>query len=184
MEPREPWVEVRHCVLLRQGKLIRPGEPGLDWWDVSDPEEQGYRLDGVSYRYSVPADTEFPKHAKPPWAVYLRVMGWRAGPTRVLFRVHFRNPRDRWEHLFDREMDRAIPFPEADEETHDVVLNLPYLRLGGVGLHAITVHFWYDGVQLGDRPEDAGWETDLEDVFRAPGWAFGAVEYFWIVRPA
>lgn len=187
----EPYVGVQHCILVRRGSIIRPGNPGTDWWEMSDPQEQAHRLDGVSYRYWVPSETEFPKHAKPPWAVYLRATGWNAGPTRVLFRVHFRNLRNQWDHLFQREMENAIPFPDADEETHDVVLNLPYIRLGGIGLHAITVHFWYDGVRLdeedGIREDSADeapeWLTIPEVLFATPEWAFGAVEYFLIVRP-
>lgn len=178
--PKEPSVEVLHCILVRQGRIIRPGDPGTGWWETSDPLEQAYRLDGASYQYWVPPDTEFPKYAKPPWAVYLRATGCRAGPTRVLFRVHYRNPRGDWEHLFEREMDRPIPFPEKNEETHDVVLNLPYLRFGGVGLHAISVHFWYDEVELDEV--DGSPEDTLEGIFLTPGWAFGSFAYFWIVK--
>jgi len=171
----EPLVEVQHCLLIRRG--------------MPDPGTPRYNLFGVGYRYEVAADTEFPTDAKPPWAVYLRVVGRNAGPTRVLFRVHYRNPQRRWQETFRLRSGHPIPFSATEAETHDVVLNLPYLRLGGVGLHAITGHFCPVGEEPGEedwRPDDAReepeWETEPEELFGLSGWQFGAVEYFWIAR--
>jgi hypothetical protein len=179
-----PYVAVQHCLLARQGMTDES-------WAVRGVYTP-YVLRGVSYRYQVPAGATFPTAASPPWSVYLRITGRDAGPTRVLFRVHYRHSSGRWEHLEQREMDRSIPLPEAGEETHEVLLNLPFLRIGGIGLHAISVHFWYDGVELDDSgrfgsdPSDVPpeWETVPEALFATPDWAFGTVEYFWIERPS
>src|SRR5262245_19864531 len=111
----EPLVEVHHCILTKRA--------------VPDTGTSRYSLFGVGYRHEVPPDTEFPNDAKPPWAVYLRLTGRSAGPTRVLFCVHHRNPRNRWQLSSRFRFARIIPFSETEAETHEVVLNLPYLRL-------------------------------------------------------
>lgn len=181
---KEPYVAVQHCILVRQGMRDE------SWQIRSATEYRPYVLRGVCYRYQVAPNVTLPTAAGPPWAVYLRITGWNAGPTRVLFRVHHRNQSERWEHLARHEMDQAVPFPVTGEETHDVILNLPHLRIGGIGLHAISVHFWYDGVELDENDrirEDSAdevpeWETVPEAMFNTPDWTFGAVEYFWIER--
>jgi hypothetical protein len=175
----EPLVVVHHCLLVRDGKKAGP------------LEYQQYTLRGVSYHYKVPADTEFPTDARPPWAVYLRLTGRSAGPTRVLFTVHYQNPRQQWQETsrLTARTNRPLPFPDDDDETRDEVLNLPYLGVGGVGLHALTVHFRGVGEEPGDgwEQEDEGreppvWGVDPEELFGVPGWTYGATEYFWIVR--
>ena len=174
---RESYVAVQHCVLIRQAM------PDTSWEKTADGSYP-YMLRGVSYRYRVDAGITFPASLKGPWAVYLRLRGMNAGSSRVFFRVHFRNPVGRWEHVFDREMDRAVRLADAGEDTQDVVFNLPFFRVGGVGLHAISAHLWYDGVVLDGndrfREEAAEWATDPEELFGTADWAYGAVEYFWI----
>lgn len=182
----EPLITVQHCLLIRQGM------PDESWRDSGSPDDPPWVLRGVRYHHQVPPDTEFPNDAKAPWAVYLRLTGRRAGPTRVLFRVDYANPRDGWQELSRIPCWTAIPLSAADEVTQDVVLNLPYLRLGGIGLHALSTHFWYDGVELGENtpsrensiPEGGEWDAEPEVSFLTPDWAFGAVEYFWITRPS
>jgi hypothetical protein len=177
-----PSVEIQHCLLIRQGM------PDESWRVPGSTDHPPLALRGVRYFHRVPPDTEFPNDSKSPWAVYLRVTGRRVGPTRVLFRIDYLNPRDGWQEVSRIPCWTAIPLPVDDEATQDVVLNLPYLRLGGVGLHAITVHFWYDGVELDENaPLRGGLATDVADPevrFGTPDWAFGAVDYFWIERPS
>lgn len=175
----EPLVVVHHCLLVRDGRKAGT----LDY--------PGYALRGVGYRIEVPADTEFPNDARPPWAVYLRLTGRSAGPTRVLFTVHYRNPRQRWQEAsrITARTERPIAFPDDDDETRDEVVNLPYMKFVGVGLHAITAHFrragegaeggWEPGDEIHEPPV---WGAEPEELFGVPGWAFGATEYFWIVR--
>lgn len=181
---KQPEVVVQHCLLVREGKADES-------WRIQGVVENGpFVLRGVGYRHWIAPDIEFPTVAKPPWAVYLRVTGWNTGPTRVFFRVHYRNQAGHWEHLDQREMDRALAFPDTGENTRDVILNLPYLRLGGVGLHAISVHFWYDGVRLDadDWIQEDGtdevpeWETVPDAIFSTPDWVFGGADYFLIER--
>jgi hypothetical protein len=175
----EPYVAVQHCLLVKQGMPDKSWQAGAF---------VAYVLHGVSYRHRVPTSATFPAALAPPWSVFLRLTGWNAGPTRVLFRVHYRNESERWEHVEWREMDQSVPFPETGAETHDVILNLPYLRIGGIGLHAISAHFWYDGfvpdedtrVHSAPANEVPEWETVPEAMFGTPDWTYGAVEYFWI----
>jgi hypothetical protein len=176
-------ITVHHCLLMRDGKLDE------SWRTEPETGNGPFVLRGVSYRHSVPADTEFPHDAKPPWAVYLRVGGENTGPARVLFLVHHRNAHGAWEYLDRREIDQVIPLPEIGEETFDVFYRLPYVRFGGIGLHAISVHVWYDGIVLeendtgdewtGTVPE---WATEPEEIFRTPDWAYRGVDYFWVER--
>lgn len=167
-------ISVQHLILAREGRTDE------SWQTATN---RLYHLRGVGYRYVVAPDVEFPTSSKPPWAVYLRVTGWNTGPCRVLFGVHYKSPRGPWERLDERVMDRAIPLPEVGAETHETVLQLPFLRLGGEGLHAITVHFWYDGIELDADPlgESADAEEPAE-LFRTPDWVYRAVDYFWIGR--
>lgn len=171
-----PHVAVQHCLLVRQGMTDESWRaPG-----------GSFVLRGVSYRHRIDTPAAFPFAAGGSWAVYLRATGVNAGPTRVLFRFHYESD-GRWEHLERREVDRAIPFPEAGARTEDFALNLPYLWVGGPGLHALSVHFWYDGFQPDedarfrtDGEEAPVWATEPEEQFGTADWAFGTTEYFFI----
>ena len=123
---------------------------------------------------------------KPPGAVYLRV---RCGPQCTLLKVCHLDARGVWRVLASirAKTSRPIPLPASADEVHDVVIQLPYLRLGGPGLHAIGVSL----CSSDDMPEPRAkrlpyaipeWQSDPEEMFGADGWRFGTVEYFWVER--
>ena len=176
----EPRVTVQHCLLVRQGMTDE------SWRPLGSAQGGLYSLRGVGYRHRIAAPAAFPFAALGSWAVYLRATGHNAGPARVLFRFHYEDD-DRWRHLGQREMERSLPLPETGVETSDAVYNLPQLWVGGPGLHALSVHFWYDGFQpdedarfRADADEAPAWATEPEEQFGVADWSFGTVEYFFI----
>ena len=146
----EPRVDVLHCLLVREARTDE------SWSNATGPTALALR--GLSYSFRVNPDVEFPMDAKPPWAVYIRATGRDAGPTRMLFRVHHRDPRRKWNEISRFPIRKTIPFSMGETETHELAVQLPYLRFGGVGLHAISVHF---------RVEDEE-EREIEEARGSP----------------
>jgi hypothetical protein len=165
----EQRVFVQHCILVRLARL-----------DAGE-----HTLSGVTYTYGVPADMEFGEFgnlASGRFALFLRLFGHDAGATQRLVRSHYRDARSNWKELGRFQKEHPIAFPEDGELALDMVVNLPYLRVGAIGLHAMTVHF-----RPTTKAEDAegkegppGWKPD-DDWMDEPGWVHGATEYFEIV---
>jgi hypothetical protein len=177
----EPELIVHHFLLARQAKIDESwAVPGAD-------QAPSFVLRGLSYCHRVEPDTEFPKDERPPGSVYLRLEANSAGSTSVLLRVHYRTIRGWWQEMSYFNSHHPIPFFEDAVEVRDLAMNLPYLRLGGVGLHAITVHFCPTDDVSDSRTDTAEaivmeWSTDPEEIFGEYGWKFGAVDYFWVER--
>ena len=179
----EPLVDVLHFLLAREIKVDE------SWKPAGSNRAGPYVIRGVSYVYRVEPDTEFPKDVRPPGAVYLRMQGNGAGPTSLLFRVHHRNARGTWQVVsrIPSRIANPIPFAEDSVEVRDLPMNLPYLRFGGAGLHAISVHFCpHDEIPESQSSQESDivneWSEDPEDLFGEPGWTFGAADYFWVER--
>ena len=170
-ELMEPRVFVYHSLLVRFGRL----------------DSGEHSLGGVTYTYAVPADTEFGEFgstAPGRFALFLRLLGRDAGSTQLLVCCHFRNRHREWIEMARFPMTHAIAFPEEGEVVQDTVINLPFLRIGGVGVHAITVHLRAadasDFDEL-DGVEEPAWMAD-DEWMEEPGWSHGSTEYFEIVR--
>jgi hypothetical protein len=181
----EPGVFVQHCLLAIVAARAAPGV-------VSGSEEE-YSLQGVCYRYSVPADTEFGEEGTDALfgpsgkqqrqvAVYLRLLARDAGTTRVLLRCHFQSARGQWREMQRHLIGRVLDFPNEGEVVADLAFNLPYLRIGGFGLHALTVHFRSAEVRGEVGPDELPAWQDEDEWDTEPGWASGATEYLEIVR--
>ncbi len=179
----EPLVDVLHFLLAREVKVDE------SWRSVGLNRGVPYIIRGLSCVLRVEPDTEFPKDVRPPGAVYLRMQGNNAGATSLVFLVHHRNARGVWQELswIPSRIVHPIPFAENAVEVHDLAVNLPYLRLGSEGLHAISVH----SCPVDEIPESrlsqesgivTGWTEDPEDLFGETGWTFGAADYFWVER--
>ncbi len=137
-----------------------------------------FNLLEVAHHYAVPGDTEFPRTA-PQFNMYLRAAGRAAGPTAVRARLHREARPYHWELVQDFvNPNLVLPFPETGTLVYEVPVNLPHVRLIGVGLYALTVYFRCADELEGhwDR-ERTDWDPPDE-----PEWAFGAVDYFVVNR--
>jgi hypothetical protein len=127
---------------------------------------------------------EFGNLAPGKFALFLRLFGHSAGLTRVLVRFHYRDGQLNWSEMGRFHKEHPIAFPDDGELTQDIVINLPYLRVGGVGIHAITVHFRPveepDDTEM-EENELSEWKPD-DEWMDEPGWVHGFTEYFEIVR--
>jgi hypothetical protein len=181
----ESLVFVQHGLLAIVAIRTSPGI-------VSGAEEE-HALQGICYRYSIPANTEFgengsdalfgpPENRRRQVALFLRLLGRDAGSTRILLRVHYQDGPDRWREMQRHPISQVLDFPSEGEAVLDVAYNLPYLRIGGIGLHALTVYFQPTDVIDEDETDDLSVWQDEDEWATEPGWAHGATEYFEIVR--
>ena len=179
----EPEIEVWHFLLAREARVDE------SWRTANLRQPASYAMRGVGYVLQVNPDVEFPTDVKPPGAVYLRARGNRTGPLCILFQVAHRNSRGAWtlHSSIPMRTTHPIPFSESDDEVRETVVQLPYLRVGGAGLNAISVSFCaFDQLPVDDgllEPiEIPDWQTDPAEMFGSDGWRFGAVEYLWVER--
>jgi|GEM_PF-3913134 hypothetical protein len=138
-----------------------------------------FNLLEVAHHYTVPGELEFPRIV-PQFNMYLRAAGHEAGRTAVRVRVHRQTGRYHWELVNDFEKGNLVlPFPDAGVVVEERV-NLPHVRLTGLGLYAISVFF-----RCADDADECGVDWDRERTDwdpDEPEWAFGAVDYFVVNR--
>ena len=137
---------------------------------------------GVAYDHAIPAGTTFPK-TRGQVVMFLRLAAREAGLTEFLVQVHYRRLRNVWDRtnvFFDP--GRPFHFPSDRTVVYTDRLQLPFVTLPGYGLYAVTIYF---------RPVKS--EADADDETGSarrrpwdpgePGWVFGKVDYFRVVKP-
>lgn len=140
---RPGTIAVQHCVLatIARQHATRP---------VFDLLE-------VAYEVSVPPDTEFPRIVA-RFDLFLRVFARGAGPTRLRIRVRRRVRRGVWDLVNDfYSPNTRLPLPANRTVVFSQPIRLPNVKLTGVGLYAISVHF---------RPRHAKWALAAREYFR------------------
>ncbi|MFO0796205.1 MAG: hypothetical protein U0804_01945 [Gemmataceae bacterium] len=143
-------------------------------YGVAPPEAD---LLGVSLRYEVPEDTEFPSERRNV-ALYLRLTSRSAGTTQFLIQAHYEHRPDAWEQVASvSDGGRPINLPDDREVDWVEAFRVPFIRLPGPGLYAVTIFFRPTDSDATDESEGTPWSPDES------GWVFGAVDYFWVVRP-
>lgn len=157
-------ISVFHWVVARTVRTYGSAPPEAD-------------LLGVALKYAVPADTEFPSERRNV-ALYLRLTARSAGTTEFLIQTHYERRADVWERVA-RLADGGRPINLPDDREVDWVegFRLPFIRLPGPGLYAVTIYFRPADDDPWDVSDETPWEPD------EPGWLFGAVDYFWVARP-
>ncbi len=160
----QPRIEVQHWLLARTVRA----------YGASITESD---LLGVAFEYAVPPDTEFPSR-RGPVVAFLRVTARSAGVVEFLAQVHHERRPGVWQPV-NRFADRGRPLvlPVGRTVVLSESIRLPHVRLEGTGVYAVTIYFRPDGPD--DPPPGADptpWDPD------EPGWVFGAVDYFRVVK--
>lgn len=190
----EPRVFSQHCLLAVVARNeVPPLRTGADG---------EHTIFGVNYRYSA-RDLEFGESGNDAsfrnfqgertreCCLFLRLLGRDASKTRLFVRSLYEYEPEQWRVMMalPARWENPIVFPEDGEDVRDVIVRLPYLRIGGIGLHAITVHFrsefdpeYDDPLAPTEQLDDSRlWQGagEWQDV---PGFHHLATEYFEIVR--
>ena len=101
-----------------------------------------------------------------------------AGVTEFLVQVHRETVAGEWNRTCAfSDQGRPLVLP-TDRTVHLTQwIQLPYVTLTGYGLYAVTIFFRTVDSEYVDGQEATPWEPD------GPGWWFGEVDYFRVVKP-
>jgi hypothetical protein len=190
----EPRVFAQHALLSVAARTeVPPLRTGV---------EGEHTLFGVNYRYSA-RDLEFGESGNDAnfrnfqgertreCCLFLRLLARDAGRTRLFVRSLYEYEPNQWRVMMaiPARWENPIGFPERGEDVQDLVVRLPYLRIGGIGLHAITVHFrsefdpeYDDSIEPTEEIDESRPWQDADEWQEFPGFHHLATEYFEIVR--
>lgn len=107
-----------------------------------------------------------------------------AGPTQRRVGINDEQHPGRWQHQNDYGGPRfVLQLPDPGEVVHRRSVRLPYVSLGGVGLHAVAL-FSRPLADDTDFDEPAAWNPNATPWDPdEPGWEFAAVEFIYVERP-
>jgi len=162
-------IAVRHWIVAKTVRTYGTDPPEAD-------------LLGVTLAYPVPADTEFPGERRYV-CLYLSYTAHNAGTTSFLIQAHYERRSDEWKLVMQLGDDgRPINLPDDQSVDRVEVFRVPYIRLPGPGLYAVSIFFRStDDAPTDDEPTEEPFPTPWDPA--ESGWVFGAVDYFLVPRP-